>query len=46
MGVRRRNEKEELRAAIWVQGNFFFARSASVRATFFSLRVFHLKNKI
>ena len=35
MGVRRRNEKEELRAAMWVQGNFFFARIGSVRATFF-----------
>ena len=45
MGVRRRNEKEELRAAMWVQGNFFIARSASVRATFFLCAYFILKTK-
>ena len=44
MEVRRRNEKEELRAAMWVQGNFFFARSGSVRATFI-LHEVHLKSK-
>ena len=45
MGVRRRNEKEELRAAMWVQRNFFFARSGSVRAAFFLCTKFILKTK-
>ena len=45
MGVRRRNEKEELRAAMWVQRNPFFARSRSVRATYFLCTKFILKTK-
>ena len=45
MGVRQWNEKEELRAAMWFQGNFFFARSGSVRATFFLCTKFILKTK-
>jgi hypothetical protein len=45
MGVRQRNEKEELRAAMRVQGKSFFARSGSVRATNFLCTKFILKTK-
>ena len=45
MGVRQLNEKEELRAAMWFQGNFFL-HVVDLFALLFSLYKVHLKNKI
>ena len=45
MGVRRRNEKEELRAAMWIQGNFSL-HVVRLFALLFSLHEVHLKNNI
>ena len=47
MGVRRRKEKEELRAAMWIQGYFFLCTKFICARYFFSLHdQVHLKNKI